>query len=88
METGNESDEVKQLYEALGVPHKPLTLVRPQFVDTGPNLKPAWFPPVVKELPPPPLERFNFRDHTINEELLWPGQELSDDAADSTQVML
>jgi intraflagellar transport protein 52 len=59
--------EAARLFERLGVPKKPLTLIEPQFELPLPPLTPAVFPPAVFEPPPPPLERFDLDDAFANE---------------------
>ncbi|XP_048819134.1 intraflagellar transport protein 52 homolog isoform X45 [Lagopus muta] len=50
---------VLKAYEELNVKHEPLRLIEPQFETPLPPLQPAVFPPVFRELPPPPLELFD-----------------------------
>ena len=51
------------LYEMLGVPHEPLTLIPPQFECPLPKLQPATFPPAMREPPPPALDQFDLDEH-------------------------
>jgi intraflagellar transport protein 52 len=51
------------LYETLGVPHDPLTLIPPQFECPLPKLTPATFPPAMREPPPPALDQFDLDEH-------------------------
>lgn len=44
-----------------------LTLIVPQFETPLLGLQPAVFPPIVKELPPPPLELFDLDDEFASE---------------------
>lgn len=52
-----------QLFETLGVPHDPLTLIPPQFECPLPKLQPATFPPAMREPPPPALDQFDLDEH-------------------------
>lgn len=52
-----------QLFEALGVPHEPLTLIPPQFECPQPRLQPATFPPAMREPAPPALDQFDLDEH-------------------------
>ncbi|KAI9179974.1 hypothetical protein H9P43_005306 [Blastocladiella emersonii ATCC 22665] len=47
----------------LRLKHEPLTLISPQFESPLPALTPAVFPPMLRELPPPPLELFDLDAH-------------------------
>lgn len=51
--------QAKRLYETLGVPHEPLTLIPPQFECPLPKLSPATFPPAMREPAPPALDQFD-----------------------------
>ncbi|KEP66582.1 UNVERIFIED_CONTAM: intraflagellar transport 52 (Protein NGD5) family protein [Hammondia hammondi] len=51
--------EVKQLYRQLGVKYEPLSVIKPEFVIPLPPLRPAVHPPLLPELPHPPLELFD-----------------------------
>lgn len=64
--------EVIELYEKLGVPHKPLTLIPPQFEVPMPSLKLATFPPILPEPDPPALELFD-----LDEEFAGPASKLA-----------
>ena len=55
--------DVLKLYEAVGVPKEPLTLIPPNFETPLPPLQPATFPPQIKEPPPPPLDQFDLDEH-------------------------
>lgn len=61
--------EVVSLYEAVGIKHEPLSLIPPQFETPLPNLRPAVFPPTMRELPPPALELFDLDEHFASERL-------------------
>ena len=50
------------LYETLAVKHEVLTLIVPQFETPLLGLAPAVFPPILRELPNPSLEEFDFDD--------------------------
>lgn len=58
-----------QVYEQLGVPHEPLTLIPPQFECPLPKLNPAVFPPAMREPPPPALDQFDLDEHFAKEGL-------------------
>lgn len=64
--------EVNDLYTKLGVKHEPLTLVRPEFECPIPPLKPAVFPPRMRDLPPPSLDQFD-----LDEEFAAPSERLA-----------
>lgn len=49
-------------YSRLGVKHEPLRLIPPKFETPLPPLQPAVFPPVLQELPAPPLELFDLEE--------------------------
>lgn len=61
--------ETIKLYELLGVPHDPLTLIPPQFECPLPKLFPAVFPPAMREPPPPALDQFDLDEHFAKENL-------------------
>ena len=52
-----------KLFETLGVPHDPLTLIPPQFECPLPKLLPATFPPAMREPAPPALDQFDLDEH-------------------------
>lgn len=58
-----------KLYERLGVPHDPLTLIPPQFECPLPKLQPATFPPAMREPPPPALDQFDLDEHFAPESI-------------------
>ena len=58
-----------KLYDILGVPHSPLTLIPPQFECPLPQLAPAVFPPAMREAPPPALDQFDLDEHFAKESL-------------------
>lgn len=58
-----------QLYETLGVPHEPLTLIPPQFECPLPKLGIATFPPAMREPLPPALDQFDLDEHFAKEGL-------------------
>eukprot|EP01038_Epipyxis_sp_PR26KG_P005310 gene5310-7374_t len=58
-----------QVYDLLGVPHEPLTLIPPQFECPLPKLSPAVFPPSMREPPPPALDQFDLDEHFAKEGL-------------------
>jgi intraflagellar transport protein 52 len=57
------------LYESLGVPHEPLTLIPPQFECPLPKLGIATFPPAMREPLPPALDQFDLDEHFAKEGL-------------------
>lgn len=59
--------EAVKLYDALGVKHEPLTLIPPQFETPMPDLKPAVFPPCLREPPPPALDLFDLDEQFASE---------------------
>jgi intraflagellar transport protein 52 len=61
--------ETIKLYEQLGVPHEPLTLIPPQFECPLPKLLPATFPPAMREPPAPALDQFDLDEHFAKEGL-------------------
>eukprot|EP00602_Paraphysomonas_sp_CaronLab_P003680 CAMPEP_0185032264 /NCGR_PEP_ID=MMETSP1103-20130426/20213_1 /TAXON_ID=36769 /ORGANISM="Paraphysomonas bandaiensis, Strain Caron Lab Isolate" /LENGTH=597 /DNA_ID=CAMNT_0027568093 /DNA_START=46 /DNA_END=1839 /DNA_ORIENTATION=+ len=61
--------EAVRLYQTLGVPHDPLTLIPPQFECPLPKLAPAIFPPAMREPPPPALDQFDLDEHFAKESL-------------------
>jgi intraflagellar transport protein 52 len=56
-----------QVYDTLGVPHEPLTLIPPQFECPLPKLMPATFPPAMREPAPPALDQFDLDEHFAKE---------------------
>ncbi len=56
-----------QVYDALGVPHEPLTLIPPQFECPLPKLVAASFPPAMREPAPPALDQFDLDEHFAKE---------------------
>lgn len=61
----------QKLYETLGVPHEPLTLIPPQFECPMPRLSPATFPPAMREPAPPALDQFDLDEHFAKEGIVW-----------------
>lgn len=61
--------ETINLYDVLGVPHEPLTLIPPQFECPLPKMSPATFPPAMREPPPPALDQFDLDEHFAKEGL-------------------
>ena len=57
------------LYDILGVPHDPLTLIPPQFECPLPKMTPATFPPSMREPPAPALDQFDLDEHFAKEGL-------------------
>eukprot|EP00803_Ostreobium_quekettii_P007548 evm.model.scf_2008.2 EVM.evm.TU.scf_2008.2 scf_2008:8770-11280(+) len=60
--------EAMALYDRLGVKKAPLTLIAPQFESPLPPLRPAVFPPAIRELDPPALELFDLDEHFSDEQ--------------------
>jgi intraflagellar transport protein 52 len=58
-----------KLYDLLGVPHDPLTLIPPQFECPLPKLQPATFPPAMREPDGPALDQFDLDEHFAKEGL-------------------
>lgn len=58
-----------KLFEILGVPHQPLTLIPPQFECPLPKLIPAVFPPSMRDPPAPALDQFDLDEHFAKEGL-------------------
>lgn len=54
-------------YLLTDIKHEPLTLIIPEFETPMLGLQPAVFPPIVKELPPPPLELFDLDEEFASE---------------------
>jgi intraflagellar transport protein 52 len=61
--------QTKRVYEQLGVPHEPLTLIPPQFECPLPKLSAATFPPAMREPAPPALDQFDLDEHFAKEAL-------------------
>merc|ERR1719410_2820521 len=59
--------EIVKLYEQLVVKHEPLTLIPPQFETPMPSLKPAVFPPCLREPPPPNLDLWDLDEQFASE---------------------
>lgn len=58
-----------RVYDQLGVPHDPLTLIPPQFECPLPKLGTATFPPAMREPAPPALDQFDLDEHFAKEGL-------------------
>merc|ERR1719335_1713907 len=56
-----------KLYQHLGVKHETLTLIPPQFETPMPSLKPAVFPPCLREPPPPNLDLWDLDEQFASE---------------------
>ncbi|KAJ1422136.1 hypothetical protein B484DRAFT_452508 [Ochromonadaceae sp. CCMP2298] len=61
--------QTRKVYEQLGVPHEPLTLIPPQFECPLPKLSAATFPPAMREPAPPALDQFDLDEHFAKEGL-------------------
>ena len=59
--------ECVDLYGQLGVKKAPLDLIAPHFETPTPALRPAVFPPALRELPPPPLDLFDLEEEFAGE---------------------
>ncbi|CAD7958571.1 unnamed protein product [Amoebophrya sp. A120] len=59
--------EAIRLYQTLGVKHEALTLIPPEFETPLPQLRPAVFPPVLKEPPGPPLDLYDLDEEFASE---------------------
>lgn len=55
------------LYDNLKLKHEPLSLILPQFEVPLPALEPAVFHPLLRDLPPPPLELFDLDEQFASE---------------------
>jgi len=58
-----------KMYDLLGVPHDPLTLIPPQFECPLPKLQPATFAPAMREALAPALDQFDLDEHFAKEGL-------------------
>jgi hypothetical protein len=61
--------EAVALYDQLGVKKAPLSLIPPAFETPLPPLRPATFPPVLREPPPPALELFDLDEAFAGEQV-------------------
>lgn len=61
--------EVLDLYKNIGVDHKPLTLIPPQFETPMPSLQAAVFPPTMRDLPPPFLDLYDLDEQFASEKI-------------------
>lgn len=61
--------ECVQLHKTFNIEPAPLTLIPPQFEVPLPPLKPAVFPPILREAPPPALDQFDLDEHFASEHL-------------------
>ncbi|CAD7962465.1 unnamed protein product [Amoebophrya sp. A25] len=59
--------EAIRLFQTLAVKHEPLTLIPPEFETPLPPLRPAVFPPVLKEPPGPALDLFDLDEEFASE---------------------
>ncbi|CAM9519151.1 unnamed protein product [Ascophyllum nodosum] len=61
--------ETVEAYSLLGVKHEPLTLIPPEFERPLPQLSAAVFPPILRDLPPPALDRFDLDEHFASDRI-------------------
>lgn len=61
--------EAVKLYQALGVKHEPLTLIPPAFETPLPPLRPAVFPPSLKDLQAPALDLYDLDEQFASEDV-------------------
>lgn len=61
--------ETVEAFSLLGVKHEPLTLIPPAFERPLPQLSAAVFPPIMREPPPPALDRFDLDEHFASDRI-------------------
>lgn len=61
--------ETVEAFSLLGVKHEPLTLIPPAFERPLPPLLAAVFPPIVRDPPPPALDRFDLDEHFASDRI-------------------
>ncbi len=61
--------ETVEAFSLLGVKHEPLTLIPPEFERPLPQLSAAVFPPIMREPPPPALDRFDLDEHFASDRI-------------------
>lgn len=61
--------ETVEAFSLLGVKHEPLTLIPPTFERPLPQLSAAVFPPIMREPPPPALDRFDLDEHFASDRI-------------------
>lgn len=61
--------ETVEAFSLLGVKHEPLTLIPPEFERPLPQLTAAVFPPIMREPPPPALDRFDLDEHFASDRI-------------------
>lgn len=61
--------KVVHAYYELGVKHKPLVLIKPNFSVPTPPLRPAVYAPQFRDLPPPGLDLYDLDDHFASEKV-------------------
>ncbi|CAM9990070.1 unnamed protein product [Ectocarpus sp. 4 AP-2014] len=61
--------ETVEAFSLLGVKHEPLTLIPPAFECPLPQLSAAVFPPIMREPPPPALDRFDLDEHFASDRI-------------------
>ena len=61
--------ETVEAFSLLGVKHEPWTLIPPAFERPLPPLLAAVFPPIVRDPPPPALDRFDLDEHFASDRI-------------------
>lgn len=61
--------ETVEAFSLLGVKHEPLTLIPPAFERPLPQLSAAVFPPIMRDPPPPALDRFDLDEHFASDRI-------------------
>lgn len=61
--------EAVEAFSALGVKHEPLTLIPPAFEAPLPQLSGSVFPPILRDPPPPALDRFDLDEHFASDRI-------------------
>ena len=61
--------ESVKAHKHMGLKVEPLSLIPPQFETPLPSLRPAVFPPILREPPPPALDQFDLDEHFASEQL-------------------
>ncbi|EFC50352.1 hypothetical protein NAEGRDRAFT_77715 [Naegleria gruberi] len=61
--------EAVNLYAQLGVKHSPLTLIPPAFETPLPSLRPAVYPPSLREFAPPEIDLFDLDEQFASEDV-------------------
>lgn len=61
--------ETVEAFSVLGVKHEPLTLIPPAFETPLPQLSASVFPPIMRDPPPPMLDRFDLDEHFASDRI-------------------